>query len=273
MNSATITNMWSVETVSGADSEVIRDSIYKLSDNTMAAMRIPDVYAAEEVDTIVYNIDRQGVSWYPNFEFKQGRIGICATEYASKINGKEAYFMLEADASKTRNEMFPGDLDPVGKMVDTFSPSFDTSVAEESSVGHARYFTGLVRAMGQESTTHFDFAPHQLPGWQVAASEAQFAVVTYLQVPAEGGELTIFNRPWEQNVDEFNKDVEEKGPQGFEGHFLDEAESVLVAPNPGEMVVFNSRNFHKVEGMISQAARYSINSFMSLSDDKLRLWN
>ena len=265
--------MWSAETISGEDSDEIRNGIYELSDNTMAAMRIPNIYTAEEVDTIVDGIDHQGVLWYPNFEFKQGRIGICATEYVSKINGKEAYFLLEAESSKTRSEIFPTDLDPVRKMIDTFSPGFDTSVAEEASLGHAKYFTGLVRAMGQESTTHFDFAPHQLPGWQVAEAEAQFAVVTYLQVPGSGGELTIFNRTWEQDDEEFNQDVEEKGPKGFEKQFLDDAESVVLAPNPGEMIVFNSRNFHKVEDMVSQVARFSINSFMSLSNDKLYLWN
>jgi hypothetical protein len=92
-------------------------------------------------------------------------------------------------------------------------------------------------------------------------------------MPDEGGGLTVYNHPWAQEDESFNKDVKEKGPRGFEKEFLDSVESVTIMPNMGEMVVFNSRNFHRVERIVSQVARYSINSFMSLSDDTLRLWN
>lgn len=120
------------------------------------------------------NIQKQGVTWYPNFEFKQCRIGICATEYISKINGKEAYFILESESSKIRDKMFPGNLSPVDRMINTFSPSMEVSVAEESSLSGKKYFTGLVRAMMYESTTHFDCVPKQLPEWWVSQAEAQF---------------------------------------------------------------------------------------------------
>jgi len=265
--------MWTAETLSNRDSNTIKDSIFNLAANAIAAVRIPGIYANEEVDTIVGNIDQQGVSWYPNFENKQGRIGICATEYVSKVDGKEAYFNLEAQASDVRNKIFPGQLDPIKKMIDTFSPGFETSIAQEPSLHNAKYFTGLIRAMAQESTTHFDYAAYQLPGWKVAEAQSQFAVITYLQMPDSGGGLTVYNRPWKPEDDEFNKDTVEKGPNGFQRDFLDGEESVTLMPTVGEMIVIHSRNFHKVEGIVSKVARYSINSFMSLSDNKLLLWN
>lgn len=265
--------MWTVETFTDETNHVIQDSIHYLSDNSIGAIRIPGIYNDNELDTIIENIERQGVLWYPNFEFRQGRIGIGATEYASKINGKLAYFLLEPESSKIRDKIFPESLDPVSRMEAVFSQAFDTSVAEEPSLNHAKYFTGLIRAMGDESSTHFDFAPHQLPGWSVADAVAQFAVVTYLQMPYSGGGLTIYNRPWEQKDEANNNDIDEKGPRGFDQQFLEDEQSVTIVPNAGEMIVFNSRNFHKVEGIVSKIARYSINSFMSLSDDKLLFWN
>ncbi len=271
--SVIVTLMWRVETIPDLDNSDIRGLITDLTDNTIAAVRIPGVYEEPNIDTIVANIEEQGVAWYPKFEFKQGRIGISATEYASKINGKKAYFLLEPEASRIRKKIFPDNLDPVERMTEVFSRGFDTSVAQELSLGGLRYFTGLIRAMGDKSTTHFDFAPHQLPGWWVANSVAQFAVVTYLQMPGTGGELRVYNRPWNPEDDEFNRDIAEKGPNGFEGQFLEEDEYVTIAPNAGEMVVFNSRNFHSVEAATSAVARYSVNSFMSLRDDKLYLWN
>lgn len=269
--------MWQEKTISKVDGEAIKDSIYELTDNSLAAVRIPDIFNVQEIDTIVDNINKQGVTWYPHCEFNQGRIGICSTEYAAKIHGKETYFMSEAEASKIRGGIFPSDLDPVSRMVSIFSQRFDTSVAKEPSLGDAQYFTGLVRAMGKASTTHFDYAPQQLPGWWISQAPTQFAVVTYLQVPGEGGELIIYNRQWEPEDEKHNNDVDEKGPKGFQDDFLADEESITLRPNPGEMLIFNSRNFHGVKGIVSGArrlTRYSINSFMSLSnDDRLYLWN
>jgi hypothetical protein len=265
--------MWQVELVSGNDGNEIKDSLNKLVDNSIAATRIPEIYTDDELDVIVDNIEREGVMWYPNFKSVQGRIGICATEFVSKFDGMNVYFQSEAEASELRDTIFPGSLDPIKKMIDIFSQGFDTSVATEPEQDHARYFTGLIRAMAQESTTHYDFAPHQLPGWKVAESQAQFAVVAYLQMPDNGGGLTVYNRPGEPEDDKYNQDTEEKGPKGFEEEFLDEEESLTILPNAGEMIIINSKNFHRVEKIQSQVARYSINSFMSLLDNKLYLWN
>lgn len=265
--------MWTAEKVDRANQTEISLSLERLANGTQAAMRIPGTYTPEEVDVLVGNICAEGVSWYPHCEFEQGRIGICATEYASKINGKEAYFLLQKEATKLKDRMFPGALDPVKKIIDIFSPAFDISVAQEESLDGAQYFTGLVRAMKRESTTHFDFAPNQLPGWQVSDAKTQFAVVTYLQLPGTGGQLEVFNRLWQPTDEVFNNDKLEKGPYGFSEKFLGGVASVEITPEPGETIIFNSRNFHKVKAMLGDAARLSINSFMTLSEDKLRIWN
>lgn len=265
---------WEVVTTSDQNQFDVNQIVRDLADGNIAAVRIPGIYASDEIDLVVSNIEKQGVQWYPNFEFKQGRIGICATEYTSKINGKEAYFILEPEFSRIRDTIFPGDLSPVKKMTDVLSQNnMEVELATEPSLNGARYFTGLVRAMLYKSTTHFDFAPKQLPGWWVAEAEAQFAVVTYLQLPGSGGALTVYNRQWQDADESYNKDIKEKGPQGFDGDFLKGIESVTVTPNPGEMIIFNSRNFHEVAAIESDKTRFSINSFMVLKDGKLHLWN
>lgn len=264
---------WEVVTITDRSTFDVNRVVRMLADGDIAAVRIPGVYASEEIDVVVSNIQKQGVHWYPNFEFKQGRIGICATEYTSKINGKEAYFILEPESSRIRDAMFPGDLSPVKRMVDVLSQNMEVGLATEPSMNGAQYFTGLVRAMLYKSTTHFDYAPKQLPGWWVAGAEAQFAVVTYLQLPGAGGELTVYNRQWQEEDESYNHDVKEKGPRGFDSDFLNGVESVTIAPNPGEMIIFNSRNFHEVAGIESEKTRFSINSFMVLKDGGLHLWN
>lgn len=267
--------IWKIKTISEVNSGVVQSAVNQLSDNTIAAVRIPNAYTKDELATILDNISRNGVTWYPNFEFKQGRIGISATEYASKINGKDAYFMLEAESSKIRDKIFPNKLDPVQKMLNFFSQGFDASIAHEPAPGNEneKYFTGLVRSMCKASTTHFDFAPHQLPGWGVARAQSQLSALIYLQTAGQGGELTIYNRQWNEDDEKYNKDINEKGPNGFKSDFLEGVDSVTIEPAQGELVIFNSKNFHKVEAMTTEAPRLSVNSFVSLIDDKLQLWN
>jgi hypothetical protein len=264
---------WEVNDVHSSNSVRLRKSIELVAANKIAGIRISNVYEKEEIQIIVQNISKQGVVWYPNFEFKQGRIGICATEYHSKIHGKEAYFILEAENSKVRNHIFPGNLDPVERMINIFSLAYETHLATEPQMNDSKYFTGLIRAMRHESTTHFDYAPHQLDGWWVSGTEVQFAVVTYLQTSEEGGELTIYEHQWEENDDVYNKDINEKGAQGFDDKFLKNSTAIKISPKEGDMIIFNSRNFHKVERVNSERIRLSINSFMSLKDEKMYFWN
>jgi 2OG-Fe(II) oxygenase superfamily len=268
-----IPDKWEVAEVFDMSIFDVKALLKMIAVDELAAIKIPNIYSILEIKTIISNIDKQGVMWYPNFEFKQGRIGICATEYDSKINGKEAYFTLEAESSKVRNNIFPNNLDPIKKMTDIFSSGYEISVATEPNMDNAKYFAGLVRAMQYESTIHFDYAPHQLQKWWVAESEVQFAVVIYLQMPGTGGELTIYEHQWKESDDKYNKDIDEKGPKGFDETVLKNSNSVEIHPQEGDMIIFNSKHFHKVKKIDSDRTRLSINSFMSLKNEKLYLWN
>ena len=177
-----------------------------LAENKEAAVQISSIYSKDDILEMVQNIKNQGVSWYIGFDYKQGRIGICATEYYSKPNGKAIYFSLERESSRVRNVMFPDSLDPVGKIMSLFSGYYPIAVATEPDINNSKYFAGLVRAMQYESTIHFDFAQRQLSGWAIAKCETQLAVVIYLQLPQEGGELIIYDKLWDEQDDVFNKD-------------------------------------------------------------------
>ncbi len=245
----------------------------QLANNDIPAIQIANFYSPDVLDTIVKNIFSQGILWYQNFEYKQGRIGVCATEYYSKLNGKAAYFALEPEHSRIRENIFSTTLDPVNKLIELFSISYKTNIAREPTMGNLKYFSGIIRAMQQKSTAHFDYATHQLPGWWVSNMEAQFGIVIYLQMPELGGELTIYNRPWIPEDDKYNQDVEEKGPKGFDEGLLKNVPSTTITPHVGDVIIFSTRNFHQVDGINSDTIRLTCNSFVSLKDNKLYLWS
>ncbi len=248
------------------------DVISDLVENKIAALKVKDFYSSNELSNIVQNTMSHGINWYPNFEFKQGRIGLCATEYHSKINGKQAYFILQPENIAVKNRIFGAKLEPTHRLISYLSKKFKTSVAVESDLGE-EYFTGLIRAMQHKSTTHFDFAPHQLPGWKVSEIDSQLSAVLYLQVPDSEGALTVFNRPWDISDEAYNKDELEKGPKGFEDSFLINEESISIQPIAGELVIFNSRNFHQVGEVSSSKMRLSVNTFIGVKNEELLLWD
>lgn len=266
-------NDWEIKTMEHGDVFEARKMLPLLSANQIAAIKISNFYSQADLAFIDNNIDRRDIAWYANSENKQGRIGISATEYHSKENGKALYFSLVAKATTAREKMFHGVQDPIQKIVDMFSADYKISMALEPSMNEAPYFSGLIRAMGAKSTLHFDHAPVQLPGWKVSESEEQFSLVLYLQMPDVGGELNIYNHPWVPEDEVYNKDILEKGPNGFDPIFLESEEPTKVPPASGDLIIFRTRNFHQIDSIGSGQIRLSFNSFMTLNGDELSLWS
>lgn len=267
------TTDWEIRSMRYGENFEPRSMLPLLSSNLIAAVKISNFYGPEDLAIIDKNINRQDIAWYVNSENKQGRIGLSATEYHAKENGRDLYFSLAPKATAAREKMFSGVSDPVQKIIDLFSSEYQIGIAQEPGADGARYFSGLIRAMGAKSTLHFDYAPVQLPGWEVSKSEEQFGLVLYLQMPDTGGELSIYNHPWVPADEIHNKDILEKGPNGFDPGFLKDERPTQVSPASGDLIIFRTRNFHQIDEIASGQIRLSFNTFMTLNDDALSLWS
>lgn len=247
----------------------------ELSRNQIAAIHIGRFLCAQEIDAIKANFTNQTIAWYENKIDQQGRIGINATGFSHKADGKQEYFDATPMAEEARDAIFEGTVDPVNRIIEFFSSGFDTKIATEPELADARYFTGLIRAMGAQSTLHYDYAPEQLPGWSIADAEEQFGLVLYLQMPTEGGELNIYNRPWAPDDEVHNNDHTEKGTYGFTEGFLGNTPYASVSPSEGDLVVFRTRNFHQVGEIATESnkPRLGLTTFMSKQGDILSLWS
>lgn len=243
-----------------------------LAGNSCCAVRVSGFLEPEHIAAIVRAIDEQGIDWYPGFTNRQGRIGICATEYHSKPDGVAQYFNLVERCDKIKTSIFKCN-DPIGRLLSMLSRTHDSAIAREHGLNEKAYFTGLIRAMKTESTLHYDYAPDQLPGWWISNTQEQIGAVIYLQMPNSGGALRIHNLRGSSASDQFNRDRSEKGPRGYDEGVLSAVEFAEVLPESGDLILFNSRNFHQVLAIDSEVPRYSVNSFISIIDGKLYLWN
>jgi hypothetical protein len=268
-------NQWPVVNLGPDNSAEACALLPKLSRSEIAAIKIGKFLCPAELNRLAANVAAKGIEWYPNKVEQQGRIGINATGFSHLPNGKEQYFDGVPAAEKARDEIFEGTVSPIDRILDFFGQGFDTNIATEPELAESRYFAGIIRAMGAKSTLHFDYAPRQLPGWEVAKANEQFGLVLYLQMPDKGGELNIYNRLWNPEDERHNNDHGEKGIFGFDEGFLKGTPYASVTPEEGDLVVFTPRHFHQVGEITSKAAkpRLGLTTFMSLQANKLSLWS
>lgn len=266
-------NQWDAIQLGPDDSTEACALLPELARNEIAAIKIGQFLCEEELGIIKANMEGQTIAWYANKTNEQGRIGINATGFSHLLNGKQEYFDATPTAERDRDEIFENTHSPINKILEFFSRGFDTKIATEPELEEARYFAGLIRAMGAKSTLHFDYAPKQLPGWSVAGADEQFGLVLYLQMPAVGGELNIYDRPWIPEDERHNNDHVEKGTFGFTEGFLSNTPYASVLPSEGDLVVFKTRNFHQVDEITSDRPRLGLTTFMSQQNNTLSLWS
>lgn len=266
-------NQWPVVDLRPGDSAEACALLPELAKNEVAAIKIASFLCKQELEIIRANMESKSVVWYANKTNQQGRIGINATGFSHLPDGKKMYFDATPAAEHDRDEIFAGIQSPIGKILNFFGCEFGTKIATEPDLDNVRYFAGLIRAMGAQSTLHYDYAPQQLPGWSVAKSNEQFGLVLYLQMPESGGELNIYNHPWAQEDEQYNNDHLEKGTYGFTGGFLGDTPIASVLPAEGDLVVFKTRNFHQVGAIVSDTPRLGLTTFMSQQGNTLSLWS
>lgn len=266
-------NQWDEVQIGSDDSAEACALLPELARNEIAAIKIGQFLCEEELDAIKANMEDKTIAWYDNKTGQQGRIGINATGFSHLSDGKKRYFDATPAAEEDRDEIFEGTYNPINKILDFFGHGFDTKIATEPELDKARYFAGLIRAMGAKSTLHFDYAPRQLPGWSVADADEQFGLVLYLQMPTAGGELNIYNHPWTPEDERHNNDHVEKGTFGFTEGFLGDTPYASVLPSEGDLVVFKTRNFHQVDDIRSYRPRLGLTTFMSRQAGTLSLWS
>lgn len=266
-------NQWSTVELGPNSSAEACALLPELARNDIAAIKIGHFLCDKELATIKANMEDKTIVWYANKTNQQGRIGINATGFSHLPGGKKKYFDATPAAEDDRDEIFEGTRSPVNKILELFSHGFDTQIATEPELAGARYFAGLIRAMGAKSTLHFDYAPKQLPGWSVADADEQFGLVLYLQMSVSGGALNIYDHPWTPKDERYNNDHVEKGTFGFTEGFLGDTPHTSVIPSEGDLVVFRPRNFHQVDEIQSDKPRLGLTTFMSQQDNSLSLWS
>jgi len=241
-------------------------TLTQLFEGQIPAIIIRSFLSSQSCDTITSNLKHLGMETYSHVCHPVGRLGLAQMEFHLK-NQKSEYFNKTSEAREIYRQAIAGADDPMKKLIGYLQHSNSKSVELASESPDLPYFAGTFRNVMTVGHMHFDFAPFEATGWAISKIINQLSWNLYLNQP-EGGDLRVYERFY------LPSDESKRVPDGYwyEKEIVREYRSYTYSPKVGDLVMFNSRNFHEVEPVTGD--RFSLSSFIGKTDEgKLLLWS
>ncbi|MFG1889105.1 hypothetical protein ACGFIR_14705 [Micromonospora sp. NPDC049051] len=246
-------DQWTLVETKELDEELIR----LLFDNRIAAIRVPGFLSEGITRAVARAIQEQGFDYYEQVNPPIGRIGITQYEHRHESGRREKYFAQAAGATRRRRKLFQDGGDLLHLVLQQIGRAWSWPVGVARDTYGREYFAGLVRII-DEALLHCDWAPHDAPGWSIGSIDAQLTWNIYCSTPERGGATVVYNRPWTEDAEQFLIE----GTYGYESQVVAGVSSLHIEPREADLILFNSRNFHRVEAGSGMGDRISVSSFI-----------
>ena len=121
---------------------------------------------------------------------------------------------------------------------------------------------------------HFDVASLCAQGWQVGEAREQITWNLYLREPPGGGECVVYNKQWQVFDDDSLEEAQALSSYGYPAWKVEGAELHTIQPTQGDVVLFNTRNFHEVRPSHGERMRLSLTTFFGrLASGEVVFWS
>ena len=260
--------------------ELTAENLDALFDNKIPAIRIRGFASAEECARVVDAIGSIGMQHVYHFksadgdalsDVTTGYIGL--THYNYRHKPTSAYLAEVPEAYAYRNRVFDRSFDAVGRMIERLEAVSGRTIGVAAEPdGSGPLYAGIIRDASTGADLHADFAPFTARGLQVGRIDAQIGWNAWFDHPETGGATTIHNRPWTPAFED--DEIPEQYP--LDQALVAGAETYTYRPSPGDAILFNTRNPHKIAGAApgDTRSRLQVGSFIGrLPDGELVLWS
>lgn len=255
---------WEVVRTDKLDSELV----VALLEDEVGGVVLPGFLDERSRSAAIDGIERTGMDYYANVDPPIGRIGITQYEHRDGEDAKRRYFVDAERANRVREQIFADSGDLLGLVIDALAQAWPGEVGIAREHDGREYFAGLVRVI-REGLLHCDWAPHDAPGWAIGEVDAQITWNIYCQLPDKGGATIVHHRAWQPEAEQWVV----PGSYGYHDDLVAGVEQVRIDPAAGDLVFFNSRNFHRIEPSAG-SERISVSSFVGRSaTGDLVLWS
>lgn len=242
------------------------ENLVRLFNNEIPAIALPNFLSKSACETISTNLESLGMGTYSHVSHPVGRLGLAQMEFHLK-NNKQGYFSSRDDAKSMFGKTIAGAENPIEKLIGILSHNCSGKVGVATEPNFGEYFAGTYRNVMTQGHLHFDFAPFEAKGWGIENIISQLSWNLYLNAPS-GGNLHVFDRQYSPP----DEALRVSGDYYYEQKIINNCSQYIYSPNPGDIIVFNSRNFHEVRPV--NGNRYTLSSFIGKTPNgDLLLWS
>lgn len=240
----------------------------RLAAGVLGALRVREFFTDAECGQIVERLSEQDMGRYD--EAVVGRridkLGPAVFDFYNDGAVSGPYWRQAREAERLRSGLLGG-TDPLRAAQDRLSAAWKGGVALATSGGEP-LFAGMIREMVEGAGIHFDEVERELPQSLDETPLCQLAFNCYLSTPDSGGEVTVFRRRW-RPADEQHRDR-----YWYQPHLVEHEPCVTVAPQRGDAVIFDPRNYHMVHGNGGDGRRITLSFFMGIAGNgNMFLWS
>lgn len=242
-----------------------RSTLQRLFANEVPALILRGFASPAECAALATASEEIGFRPYAHVQPVIDRIGVTVFEFDA--GDRRSYFRAAEEATKLQRQIFDRSFDPLARLLQHVRGfAFDIDRAIDPVDGP--YHAGLVRRINHGTLLHIDYAPFEHPEWSIAAVESQIAWNLYLETPSAGGATHVFERA----VVPSDAEYKVEGTYGYRRKVVAGASRFTFKPSLGDVVLFNTRNFHEVEGGVGQRTMFT-SAIGKLGDGSLVTWS
>lgn len=253
---------WSTQ----SETELTQCAMCRLFRGNIPFIRLSNFATPEECEQLVAGAVDEGFGPYRGVEPVINRIGNTVFEYNSI--SKADYFAKNGELTAQQNRIFHASFNPLERFMNLLRKRTTKNVGIPTDDAGNPYYAGLIRRIENGTLLHVDYAPGEQPDWEVANIKEQLVWNLYLRVSdKDSGKTHIYDRHWNQS-DNINKE----GVYGYNRRVVDGAQEAVFSPNVGEVVIFNTRNFHFVEPTDGERVAFT-SAIGRTPNDELVLWS
>jgi hypothetical protein len=194
---------------------------------------------------------------------------------ASVSADKYDEYFANARSDRDRLDALVAEAGLAHPLTDILIPQIEKSLGKKVRVaeeGDGRtYYTPVVRSTSNGIHHHNDDGPREAPELIIGQVVTQRSMLLFLETPGDGsGQLEVFHkRPTDEDRDEHAR-VE----YGYTLEAVEDGLSTVVIPGPGDLVVFDAWNIHRVHPSSPGSLRVTVSTFYGeLPDGSVIVWS
>lgn len=227
------------------------ESLKMLFEQRIPLIRLKEFATPEECEMLYAQTQSLNFDAYQDVTPKIERVGITVFEYNSI--SKADYFRGAEQATKLRDSITAASFNPLERIMAQFRQCTDANVRIASEPFYGSYYAGLIRKIEHGTHVHIDYAPLEQTEWEVCKIITQLSWTLYLKLsPNNHGKTCISDRRWQPADEQYKLDS-----YGYSDTVIADAEMIAFQPCVGDVLLFNTTNFHYVEPMDGQRVGFT----------------